>query len=139
MSSCLPEKCFVVCTKHIGFGYRELLHEGGGRSQSMVILRTDRRWLTIGDRKINEDFKCQSQWSSVVAAGAFGAGLAVGVCVLAAIPVVGWIGLGIVAAVAIGFALVSYFVNKTQCGDRLGSAGSEWMLEHPTVTFNGFK
>lgn len=139
MSSYLPEKCFVVCTKQMGFGYKRLLIDGEVRSQVTVILKTGvRPFLTIADRKIDEDFACQSQWASVVAWGAFGAGAAVGVLVLASIPVIGWIGLGIVAAVAIGAALFGYFTNRTKCSDRLRSVGSKWIIFHPTVTFDGY-
>jgi hypothetical protein len=140
MSSYIPEKTFVVCTKQMGFGYKKLLVDGDVRTQITVILKTGNRpFLTIADRKIDEDFACQTQWASVVAWGAFGAGAAVGICVLAAIPVFGWIGLGIVAGAALLGAAFGFFSSKTKCSDRLKSSGTKWVLFHPTVTFDNFK
>ncbi len=89
MSSFLPEKCYVVCTQHMGFGYRQLERAGGKRMEFTVIYNTGQRpWLTVEDRKINEDFECKTQWASPAALASFGAGLGTAAALGAAF---GWI------------------------------------------------
>lgn len=146
MSSYLPEKCYVVCTNHMGLGYRKLEHAGGERAEFTVIYKNGGLpWLTREDKKINEDFECKSKWSSPVAFGAFGAGLGTGVAVVAVtgaavgwIPVAGQIILGVVAVACIAYALYSFFTNDTKCNDRLQSPASQWVMFHQTVIFNNF-
>lgn len=142
MSSFLPENCYVVCTKQMGSGHRQLVRAGGQRAEFTVIFRAGQRpWLTKEDKKLNEDFECKTQWSSPVAFGAFGAGVATGLAVgvaLGWIPVVGQIILGVIAVAAIGYALYSFFSNKVKCSERLASPASRWIVFHQTVTFNNF-
>ena len=143
MSSFLPEKCYVVCTKHMGLGYRQLERAGGQRAEFTVVFRAGQKpWLTREDKKLSEDFACKTQWSSPVALASFGAGLGTAVALGAAfgwIPVAGQILLGVLAVAAIGYAIYSFFANRTKCSDRLASPASQWVVFHQTVTFNGFK
>lgn len=146
MSSYLPEKCYVVCTNHMGLGYRQLERAGGERTEFTVIFKAGQRpWLTREDKKLSEDFECKNKWASPVAFGAFGAGLGTGVAIVAVtgaavgwIPVAGQIVLGVVAVACIAYALYSFFTSKSKCSDRLASPASQWIIFHQTVTFNGF-
>ena len=70
MSSYLPEKTYVVCTNQTGNDYRELLADSEKRNVS-VFYRDKRAFLTIIDKKLNEDFTCKTSWSKGLAGGAF--------------------------------------------------------------------
>lgn len=99
------------------------------------------------DIVIDEDFRCKTQWNSVVSNTAFGGGIGAGGALAAIavagafIPVAGWIVsavcVGALALGAIAGALYGYFTNKRKCSNLLGSVGSSWQLRHPTVKFDG--
>ena len=147
MSSYLYEGNYVVCTHHVGTGYRKLQIDRNRRAQSSVLLGGKVKvFLVEVDIVIDEDFKCKTQWNSVVSNAAFAGGFAGGGLVAAAaiglaIPGPGWVVsavcVGIIAIGAIGGALYGYFTNKKKCSDLLGSVGSSWQLPNPTVKFDG--
>lgn len=150
MSSYLYEGNYVVCTHHVGTDYRKLQIDKNRRVQSSVLLGSKEKVLLVEiDIVIDEDFKCKTQWNSVVSNTAFGGGIGAGGALAAIavagafIPVAGWVVsavcVGALALGAIAGALYGYFTNKRKCSNLLGSVGSSWQLPHPTVKFDGQK
>ncbi|WP_295812478.1 hypothetical protein [uncultured Apibacter sp.] len=154
MSSYLPEKTYVVCTNQTGNGYRELLADSEKRKVS-VFYQENRAFLTIIDKKLNEDFTCKTGWSKGLSVGTFraGAGIGVGVgaaaiaptigamlgsaAVASAVPILGWIVGGAIALAAVGYALYKIFTNP-KCIGALGNEASQWKLYHPKVYKNKY-
>ena len=67
MSSYLYEGNYVVCTHHVGTDYRKLQIDKNRRVQSSVLLGSKEKVLLVEiDIVIDEDFKCKTQWNSVV-------------------------------------------------------------------------
>ncbi len=145
MSSYLPENSFVLCTNHVGTGYRQLLKDGDRRSQETVYLGASKKlFLVEVDIKIDSDFNCKTQWNSVVSNAALGGGVAAGLLSIAAvsalIPGPGWvvaaICVGAVAVSALAMGLIGYFSNRKKCSNLLSSVGTSWQLPHPSVKFD---
>ena len=146
MSSYLPEKTYIVCTNQTGNDYRELLADSEKRNVS-VFYQENRAFLTIIDKKLNEDFTCKTGWSKGLSAGSFLAGMGVGIGTGAAalgaalsvswIPVVGWIVGGAIALAAVGYALYNIFTTP-KCAGALGNEVSQWKLYHPRVYYNKY-
>ena len=139
MSSYLPEKTYIVCTNQTGNDYRELLADSEKRKVS-VFYQENRAFLTIIDKKLNEDFTCKTGWSKGLSKGAFvgGVGVALGIAAAAAtVPVVGWIIGGVIGVVAVGIALYDIFTSP-KCIGALGNEASQWKLYHPKVYKNKY-
>lgn len=144
MSSYLPENTYVVCTNQTGNDYRELLANSEKRKVS-VFYQKNRAFLTIIDKKLNEDFTCKTGWSKGLSAGAFLGGASAGIAVTlltgaaasATVPVVGWVVAGVLAVAAIGVALYNIFTNP-KCTGALGNEASQWKLYHLKVYYNKY-
>lgn len=146
MSSYLPEQSYVICTNHIGTGYRQLQIDKDRRPSKTVYLGKEAKlFLVEVDIKIDDDFNCKTQWNSVVSNAMFGGGavgglLVAGAAIGLAIPGPGWVVSAIcVGAIAVGAlvgGLIGYFSNKRKCSDLLSSCGTSWQLPHPTVKFD---
>lgn len=139
MSSHLPEKkTYAVCTNQLGSEYKELLADYDKRKVS-VFYQKKFALLTTADKKLSDDFTCKTGWSKGLAGGAFlggaAASFAVAASTAAIVPVIGWITAGVLAGIAIGYALYQIF-TAPKCSGALGNISSQWKLYHPKVYYN---
>ncbi len=47
MSSYLPENSFVLCTNHVGTGYRKLLKDADRRASKTIYLGSEKRLFLV--------------------------------------------------------------------------------------------
>jgi len=138
MQSYLPDKVYVVCTNQLGTGYRQLTIDGDLRpkpNQTVQLGSQERVFLVKLDKKLTQDFTCKSGCSSGAGTMAFGAGVATGLLVAAAVatvPVAGWIVGGAIAIGCLAYGAWQMMQSPT-CSQMIGYEESKWVLHHTNV------
>lgn len=143
MSSYLHNELWIICTNESSFCPRKIQIDVERRGKSTVkCLSQKYLLLTEVDTKINEDFKCISQWSHVPSAAFWGATLggvasALGGAALVAafIPGPGWIASAILIGFGalVGIAIAAFKSPALQCNKLLCNV--KWSLPLQNVKF----
>lgn len=141
MSSYLPDKTYVVCTNQLGIEYKQLTLSKS-RTETTVQLGSQKRmFLVVLDKNLTEDFTCKSGWSSGAGTAAVGVGIVAGLAVaatVAAVPVIGWIIGGAIAAYCL-YSGIKQMMQSPTCSQMIGYEESKWINYHPTVRFDSSK
>lgn len=153
MGSYLPDKVYTVCMNQLGTEYKQLTIDNELRpitNQTVKLGSQNRVFLVVLDKKLTDDFKCKSGWSSGAGTVAFGAGVAVGMAAtvglgiaagltvaaaVAVIPVAGWIVGGAIAIGCLIWGAVQMMQSPT-CSQMIGYEESKWVMHHQTVRFD---
>ena len=140
MAVYLPEKVFAVCTNQLNPDYKQFLPSDDRKFKTVKLGSQSRVFLVKLDKKLSDDFKCKSGWSSGAGTAAFGGGVVLGMLAVAAtsatIPVAGWIVGGVIAIAAIGYGIWQMMQSPT-CSQMIGYQESQWKMHHTTVRFDG--
>ncbi|MCW3161408.1 hypothetical protein [Chryseobacterium oryctis] len=140
MAVYLPEEVYAVCTNQMNPDPRQLLLSDLRKpiSRTVKLGTKSKVFLVKIDKKLTQDFKCKTNWSSGAGMVALGAGVGVGLGIAAVcmtVPVAGWIVGGIIAIGAIGWGLWK-MSQRPSCSDMIGYEESKWSLHHTTVRFD---
>ncbi|MBV8326139.1 hypothetical protein [Chryseobacterium sp.] len=143
MAVYLPEKIYAVCTNQMNPDPRQLLLSDLRESFARTVKfgARDKVFLVKIDKKLSEDFKCKSNWSTGAGMVALGAGVGVGLGIAAVcmtVPVAGWIVGGAIAIGAIIWGICK-MAQRPSCSDMIGYEESKWTLHHTTVRFDSHK
>ena len=143
MAVYLPEKVYAVCTNQMNPDPRQLLLSDLRESFARTVKfgAEDKVFLVKIDKKLSEDFKCKSNWSTGAGMVALGAGVGVGLGIAAVcltVPVAGWI---VGGAIAVGAVIWGLFkmAQRPSCSEMIGFEESQWTLHHTTVKFDSRK
>ncbi|REC41994.1 hypothetical protein [Chryseobacterium pennipullorum] len=143
MAVYLPEKVYAVCTNQMNPDPRQLLLSDLRESFARTVKfgSKDKVFLVKIDKKLTEDFKCKSNWSTGAGMVALGAGVGVGLGIAAVcmtVPVAGWI---VGGAIAIGSLVwgIWKMSQRPSCSEMIGFEESKWTLHHSTVRFDSGK
>ncbi|WP_394674810.1 hypothetical protein [uncultured Chryseobacterium sp.] len=139
MAVYLPEKVFAVCTNQLNSDYKQFFVSNDRKFKTVQLGSQKRIFLVKLDKKLSDEFKCKSGWSSGAGTVAFGGGVVLGMLAVAAtsatIPVAGWIVGGVIAIAAIGYGIWQMMQTPT-CSEMIGYQESQWKNHHSKVRFD---
>lgn len=139
MAVYLPEKVFAVCTNQLNSDYKQFFVSDDRKFKTVQLGSQKRIFLVKLDKKLSDEFKCKSGWSSGAGTVAFGGGVVLGMLAVAAtsatIPVAGWIVGGVIAIAAIGYGIWQMMQTPT-CSEMIGYQESQWKNHHSKVRFD---